>query len=206
MADEIKGAGHNQPPDTELVGFEDRTKAISKTWDAWADAKIDTEALAGRLQEFGEQVRDARKKIDALRKARKEPHLTANREIEASFAPLLGTLDKINTLAKASLTNYAKKVSDEQAEAARLERKRADEAREEAERLRAAAGEDGSLLADTRAEIAEKTAEKTDKSAGRMEKAPVGIKGDRSERAATLKKVWTARIVDQDKAYRMMKK
>ena len=176
----------NNPPEAaelfaeEIESLKSRSDAFGEINDENAGAARDLIGLAKKLS----------KDIDAKRKEEKEPHLTAGREIDALYNPL-------SKDAKASTASV------EQALLAFVteQKRKAEEARREAERkaaeeaARAKALEDDELLKDDAAEAAQK-AEAEAKLVAAESKMAGSVKGSEGFRAASVRVTRKAEVFD----------
>lgn len=192
-------SGHNNPPTDEAEILKDQIDAASAGVAEYAE--ITSDETAAKAQSLRSRLLELSGSADKLREDRKRPHLEAGKEIDGKFMPLVklakNGADAIRAALGAHETRKAR-------EAERL-RREAEEARQKAERERA------------EAEAAARTAEAAGQPAPRVPEpvpeppapAPVpeaatNIRGAYG-RAAAVKVVKVAKVVDQDKAYLAMR-
>lgn len=123
--------GGNQPPPHEAMALhvEDLFQLVSDTTEG---AQVTTDEQEAALDSLLDDVKKAAKDAEATRKAEKEPHLEAGRQVDANWKPIKDRLDAAAAEIKRLLTPY--RVA-KQAAKAEAERK----AREEAAAKEAAA-------------------------------------------------------------------
>lgn len=127
--------GHNNPPKSVKEQLAERYAnelgrlVELKASCGRAPATIEDDETAGKVGDLLKMVRVAVNAADGARKIEKEPHITAGKEVDATFMNPIDELEKVAKDVKARLTTY-------------LEKKKAAEElarREEAERVRKAA-------------------------------------------------------------------
>ena len=127
----MNAIGHNNPPAVEAMALhvEGLFKLVSDTTDG---AEVATDEQEAALDSLLSDVKQAAKDAEATRKAEKEPHLEAGRQVDAAWKPIKDRLDMAAGEIKRLLTPYrvAKQKAREEAER---------KAREEAEAKEAAA-------------------------------------------------------------------
>lgn len=198
--------GANNPPPLKVILTENYVALTAEV-----EAIAERANLAPRkvtdddgLGVIGDLVKDAAmlaRKADSMRKAEKEPHLTAGREIDAFFATFTDRLDRIRKVFEAVATDY------QRAKAAEARRKAEDEARrlrEEEERQREIArrAEEANRAktaakADDRAEDAAEKAAAAEALAN-ASAAELTRTRSASGTLATAKTEWTFEVVDLD--------
>jgi hypothetical protein len=199
--------GHNNPPPLreiltenyahlaqEVEGLAERANAAPKVVKNEAD-----------LDAVGVVVKDAKnllKQVDTARKAEKEPHLQAGREIDGFFKTFSERLERIASALESRATEYQRQKAAEERrrreEEARKLREQEEEARRKAEEAAAAGRAAAAGKAEERAELlAEKAAE-----AQRLAEANAAdlarVRGA-SGTLATAKTTMKVRIADYDK-------
>lgn len=127
----MSSMGHNMPPAHEAMSLhvEDLFKLVSDTTEG---AEVSTDEQESALDNLLDDVKQAAKDAEATRKAEKEPHLEAGRQVDANWKPIKDRLDMAATEIKKLLTPYRVAKQKARDEAARR-------AREEAEAKEAAA-------------------------------------------------------------------
>ena len=127
----MNAIGHNNPPAVEAMALhvEDLFKLVSDTTDG---AEVTTDEQEAALDSLLADVKQAAKDAEATRKAEKEPHLEAGRQVDAAWKPIKDRLDMAENEIKKLLTPYRVAKQRARDEAAR-------KAREEAEAKEAAA-------------------------------------------------------------------
>ena len=177
---------HNNPPAAAEL-FAEEIEALKIRADVFGEI---SEANAGDARDLIGLAKTLAKDIDSKRKEEKQPHLDAGREIDGTYNPLV-------TSAKASVQSVEKALT-----AFVIEQKRkADEARREAERLaaeeaaKAKAMEDDALLAETTAQAAQDAANAAEIAAAKQKMAG-NVKGSEGFRAAGLRITRKAKVID----------
>ena len=176
----------NNPPEAaelfaeEIASLKERSEAFGQITDDNAGAARDLIGLAKKLS----------KDIDAKRKEEKEPHLTAGKQIDGVYMPLSKDAKASTTSVEQALLTYVTK-QRRKAEEARLEAER--KAAEEAARAKAL--EDDELLRDDAAEAA-KQAETEAKLVAAETKMAGSVKGSEGFRAASIRTTYKAEPFD----------
>ena len=123
--------GHNNPPAHEAMAIhvEELFNLVSDTTEG---AEVTTDEQETALDALLDDVRKTAKDAEAKRKAEKDPHLKAGKQVDANWKPIKDRLDAVAREIKTLLTPYrvAKQKAKEDAER---------KAREEAEAKEAAA-------------------------------------------------------------------
>lgn len=177
---------HNNPPPAaelfaeEIESLKARAEAFDEITDANAGEASDLIKLAGKLA----------KDIDAKRAEEKKPHLDAGREIDGTYNPLVERAKKSTASLAARLTAY---ISEQKRKAEEARREAERKAAEEAERARRLAND--ALLADDAAAAA-KAAENEAKLVAAEEKQAANVKGSEGFRASGLRTVRKAKITN----------
>lgn len=176
---------NNPPPAAELFAEEiDNLKARAE---AFGDI---TEANAGQARDLIGLAGKLAKDIDAKRTEEKKPHLEAGRQIDGTYNPLAERAKKATASLAAALTAYISELK-RKADEARREAER--KAAEEAEKARRLAND--ALLADDAAEAA-KAAENEAKLVAAEQKQAGNVKGSEGFRAAGLRIVRKAKVTN----------
>lgn len=144
MADtDVAPLGHNMPPKTVKEDLSERyatelarLSTLSASCDE-APTEITDDVVAGQVGDLLKMVRVAVKAADGAREIEKEPHMTAGKEVDATFKVPINALEAKAIKVKARLTDYLerKKKREEDARRAEAERVRKlaeDQAREAA--------------------------------------------------------------------------
>ena len=180
---------HNNPPAAAEL-FAEEIESLKIRADVFGEI---SEANAGDARDLIGLAKTLAKDIDSKRKEEKQPHLDAGREIDGTYNPLV-------TSAKASVQSVEKALT-----AFVIEQKRkADEARREAERkaaeeaAKAKVMEDDALLAETTAQAAQDAASAAEIAAAKQKMAG-NVKGSEGFRAAGLRTVRKAKVIDNMK-------
>ena len=176
---------NNPPPAAELFAEEiDSLKARAKSFGAI------TEANAGEARDLIGLAKKLAKDIDEKRAEEKKPHLEAGRQIDGTYNPLVDAAKKSVGPVEKALTAYVVEQKRKAEEARReAERKAAEEA-ERARRLQSDA-----LLAEDAAAAA-KAAENEAKLVAAEEKQAGNVKGSEGFRASGLRTVRKAKITN----------
>lgn len=186
--DEAPGIGHNQGPASDFETIAEQIESASACVSEFAEISDDekqAQAQSARAR-LNELSRDADKK----RTEEKAPHLEAGKAVDAKWQPLVKS-------AKAAADTIAKAMSAFETAKARKqaeERRRQEEEARKAEEARRAAEPDGEPS--EQAEIIQATPE--------PEPVKTVVKGGYG-RAATVKVIKVATVVDQDAAYQAMR-
>lgn len=197
-------AGHNNPPTDEAEILQGQIEAASAG--AGEYAQITSDETASKAQSLRSRLLELSGQADKIREAQKKPHLEAGKAIDAKFQPLVKSAKAAADLIRDALGAHETRKARE---AERI-RREAEESRIKAER------EAARLRAE--AEIAAREAEKAGQPApapipepeppapapAPVPEASVAIRGAYG-RAAAVKVVKVARVVDQDKAYMAMR-
>lgn len=194
--------GGNNPPIPEALAIQykdliDKIEPIAERANA-LPRKVEDDEQLGVVGALVIDANELSKKLEAHRKAEKEPHLTAGREVDAFFNPLVDRLDRIADTFEEISSNYQReKIAAErrarEAEAQKLrdaeEKKRAEADRAKREETVERKHDEADELA-LRAAQAESRANAADKDLGRMQTA-TGVKvGAKTE--------WKFEITDYD--------
>ncbi|QQN73916.1 hypothetical protein [Croceicoccus sp. YJ47] len=167
----MTGIGHNRAPHEAMLDHvEDLFKLIS---DSTEGATVTNDEQDAALDALLDDVRTAKKDAEAKRKAEKEPHLKAERAVDAAWKPVTSRLDAAAAEIKALLTPYRTAKQREKDEAARKAREEA-EAKEQAARDALQASE--SLEQRFEAEQQLKRASKLKATANKIDRAPTGLR------------------------------
>ena len=187
--------GHNNPPADEAEILQGQIDAATAGADAYAE--INDDESAAKAQSLRSRLLELSGKADKLREDRKRPHLEAGKLIDAALMPLVknakNAADAIRTALGAHETRKAR-------EAERI-RKAAEDARIKAEREAVKAAADAALKGGVAPEPAPTPAPPPPVPVPETSTAIRGAYG----RAAAVKVVKVARVVDQDKAYMSMR-
>jgi len=191
--------GHNRGPVFDEAKRQELAGAANEfaaTWKEWAGVEI-TADNAERLNDYFAGARKLIAKVEAQRKADKEPFLDAGRQVDAAYAAIKAVLDKVVESARAKLSEHARKV------AAAEEAKRQAElaaARKAAEEAAKAATEAQDAIAKAEAEQAQADALKAALEA-ETAKTTGAIQSDSGMgRTAALRTYYHAEIADPIKA------
>ena len=187
--------GHNNPP--EPSPFELVQNGINDLYEEarqWLDGEpVTTQKQADSLQILDDQLKKIAKEAETMRVAERQPHLDANKAIQARFLPLLEKTDKARECISEAQKPFMIAKQKQQEEEARKIREEADKKHAGA----VAALQSSSLdnLAEREAAEAKlKEAKNAAKDAKRAEKARPNVKGE--GRAKTLSTTYTAVIND----------
>lgn len=147
-----------------------------------------TEVTADNAAQFRDLIAmggEIEKKLEARRKAEKQPHLDAGKAIDAAHSILCEPINKGRDYLKKALGKYM--LAEEQ-----RRREEAERARREAEEARKAAESEKDPFADFDAKQAEETAREATKVATK----PVNVSGFESSRAAGLRTYWLIEVAN----------
>lgn len=184
--------GHNMPPATAAAeaaaDYLERCKALTIT------SQEEAQAAAVLIDEGTKGKREA----DKARADEKEPHLTAGREVDASWRPAIETYDAGAKLVKAAATAWLVAERQRQEEVARIAREEEERRMHEAMQAMAAAQASNDAGAALEAELAAAQADMAAERAAALEAATAGPAQVRAEgiRARGLRTVWDVEITD----------
>lgn len=150
------------------------------------------EACADNAAQFRDLIAmggEIEKKIEARRKAEKQPHLDAGKAIDGAHAALAEPITKGRDYLKKALGKFMLAEEQRRREEAERARREAEEARKAAE---AAAQSGPDPFADFDAKQAEEVAQEATKAA----RAPVNVSGLETARAAGLRTYWLIDVTD----------
>lgn len=160
-------------------------------------APIETDGQAANLAAIITEAKRIRKDADAARKAEKQPHDDAAKEVQAKWLPILSKAEDVVTAIQRPLTTWLQAQEAEQ-------RRLANEAQAEADRLAAeaiaAAKTSGSLEDLTATRELQDAAVKAGKIAKQAGKAKSHVQG--GGRAIGLRTYWKAEMTDSAAALR----
>ncbi len=195
--------GHNQPDPYSAA--KTRVEELVDAANAWIEKvpEITSDEQATKCKTFADQLAAEKKAIDAARKEANEPLRLQVIEINTKFKALEPFLDVSIDAMRAKMRPWLDLIAKRKAEEAARLREEAAAAQRRAEELAASNRVQDQVAAQEAAKVAE-TASKT---AARVEKAPVGIKGmaGTGSRATSERGTWKARITDIDAAFAMFK-
>lgn len=186
ITDDIEeaGIGHNRPPphDAEaLAKLEAEVRLNAQRAAKWLDAgAVSEEWQAGEVNDLLQGVKRTIREIETKRKADKEPHLEAGRQVDAAYRKVTDPLSKLADRLAAILTEYmkAKRAEEERQRQEELRRAEEERRRIEEEARAAAARNDvfGEEQAAARAREIERTVKQVAKarSTGAVESASGG--------------------------------
>lgn len=191
--------GHNVSPDS-FGGRINRARALLKKADEWTQTEVDDEATAGVLETLIEQIKAHRDLMDDERKAARRPHDDAVKAVQEKYRPHLTALDTAYKAMKAKGKAWLDKLAARKAEAERKAREEAEKQAREAEEARQAAEASGSVTDTVAAEEAARKASEAQEAAEAAAATPVQMRSQYGSRARSVRKVWTAKVVDLEKA------
>ena len=184
MPSTSKIGDNNPPPDAHFgLHIDDLFALLS---DTLAGGKVDDDAKESAIDAILDDFRKAGADSEKARKAEKEPHLEAGREVDAKWKPIVDKAARGTTACKDALTPYrtAKQAAKDKA---------AREAREEAEARQKAAADALRQADDLEAKFAAEqeieAAQKLVAVANKIDRAPTG-----------LRTTWRAEITDRKQA------
>jgi hypothetical protein len=183
--------GHNNPPRHEAfaMALEDVRLEAGNFLDG---APVETQDQADAIGVIMASARDIKRDADAARKEDKQPHLDAGRKVDADYKPVLQTADDIIKAAQAPLAVFLAKEQRAKELAAQKEREEAE--RMAAEALKAERAAVGDVEAIEAARAKQEEADKAQKTASRVAKAPVKVAG--SGRSISLRTKQVAVVQD----------
>lgn len=182
--------GNNQPP---IDPIEDALTLVQDLYDTakdFADGEpIASPEMHDTITKLYDQIHEAGKAADELRKIEKKPHDEAIDAIQSKFnsfiQPKKGKVDLAKAALGELLAAWRKKEADKKAAIAEAARKEAERLAEQARAVRA----DGDLAAKEASELLIKEAAAATKFAKAQEKGPTGLRS-----------VWRAELVDEGAA------
>lgn len=177
--------GHNAPPPDVAFSLE-VDNLFSLLSDTLAGGEVSNDEQDAAIDEILDDFRKAGTDAEKARKAEKEPHLEAGRQVDAKWKPITDKATRGATACKAALTPYREAKQRAKDEAAR-------KAREEAEARQKAAQEALKQSEDLEAKFA---AEQEIEAAQKL--VAVANKIDRS--ATGLRTYWEAEVTDRKAA------
>jgi len=188
----IDTIGHNMPP--AVAAAQAAADYLARCQALTITSQEDAQAAAVLIDEGTK----GRKAADADRAAEKEPHLTAGREVDASWKPAIETYDAGAKLVKANAAAWLKAERERQAEAARIAREEEERKMHEAMQAMAAAQASNDAGAALEAELAAASADIAAERAAALEAATAAPAQVRAEgiRARGLRTVWEVEITD----------
>ncbi|KAB0570607.1 hypothetical protein [Brucella pituitosa] len=189
-------AGHNNPPTSAYEEIKQEIEDLFAEAKNFADGEaIDNQALADAVTELHDNLHEAGKRADEVRKDEAKPHDDAKAEIQTRYNKLIGNTKTSGKgkvvlgkeVLQGLLTPWRNKVAAEKEAAAKAAREEADRViREAQEAIQASAG---NLEAREQAEELVKEAKQADRWAKREDKAATTGTGLRS--------VWHCDLVDE---------
>jgi hypothetical protein len=197
------GLGHNQPP-PDPIGRARELVATANRWITERSEIVDNE-MAGVAQDFLRQLRANRDDLEASMKAERKPLDDAVAAIRVKYRDPLELVGIALTKMREKLAPWLKRQQDRlDAEAAERGRVAADAAAQ-ADAARRTAQQTGTVEAELNAQRAAQQLEEAQRAAAK----PIGrarVRGDLSDRASSLRTLWYAVVVDEDKALRSYRK
>lgn len=199
--------GHNNPPDP-FDQLRERTAELIQNANRWINERGEVNAgTEPQAVDFANQLRQAFKDAEDMRKAEKQPHMDAAKAVDDKYATIKTLLETAGKRIKQMLTDYLNKKAAAEAEERRRLEAEAAAARKAAEELAAQAESgEGDVIGNTvQAEQAAKAAAEADK---RAQQIGEGTKahGAHAGRAMSLRTRRVGVIVDQGKVYRRYSK
>lgn len=191
--------GGNNPPPTPFDAVSEKIQDLYEEAKNWCDGdEIASQEQADEIQKLMRMIQAAEKEADLARKEEARPHDEAKAAIQERYNPLIGktksvtgkTILAINACKKA-LAPWLRKVEEENRRKAEEARK---EAEEKAEAARAAMRERQSLEDAARAEALVQEAKKAEADARKAGNAKASAKGE--GRAITLRDKYTPEVTD----------
>lgn len=167
----MSGPGHNNPPPVEAFALhiEELFSLVSGS----TASPVSTDEQEAALDALLDEVRQARKGVDAQRVAEKKPHDDAAKAVQAAWKPLLERCDKAAGAIKDVLTPYRSAKQRAKDQAARKAREEA-EAKERAAQEALKSSED--LEAKFEAEEQLRQASKLKAQANRVDREATGLR------------------------------
>jgi hypothetical protein len=173
LNDTTPGIGHNAPPEPLPFDAEalDKLKVTASSFievsDQWLKVDVNSDTLAGQINDQITGLRKLFKRIEDARKAAKKPHTDRARAVDEAFNPIKTRVEKAANRLKPKLAAYAeKKEREAEAERQRLQAE-ADRAAKEAAMKAMEADRGDSIDAQVEAEQAAKQAEQAAKQAAK---------------------------------------
>lgn len=164
------GDNSGDPHAAAYADFEARVRALMDAGDIWEKRGELDDVTAAKANDFLAGASKLASAADKARKAEKEPHLQAGRDVDAKWGKLAERIAKIVAIVKPKLAEHMRKKEAERRAAAEEERRRAEEAKRAADAARMDAANAQSASARMEAEErAEEHARIADTSADRAE-------------------------------------
>lgn len=195
----IATIGHNQPPVTPFDTVSEKINDLYAEAKNWCDGEeIASQEQADEVQKLMRLIQSAEKEADEARKDEARPHDEAKAAIQERYNPLIGKTKSVTGLTvlaidacKKALAPWLRKVEEEN-------RRKAEEARKEAEAkaeaARAAMAQRQSLEDAERAEALVREAKQAEADARRAGNAKASAKGE--GRAVGLRDKYTPEVTD----------
>lgn len=176
--------------DLPNINIESEVEDFKERCRSWFKTDV-TDENAPKVRDLIAEAGEIEKKVEARRKAEKQPHLDAGKQIDAAHATLVEPITKARDFLKKRLAKYLQALEDKRrAEAAEAARK-AEEARKAAEAAAAKSRAPDPFAAFDAQEAQEQAVE-----AARAASAPVNIAGHEATRAAGLRSYWLVEVTD----------
>lgn len=171
-------AGHNAPPpyDAEVLeSLAQQARDFADAAGAWKEAgPIETSEQAEKANDFLAQGRKLFKSVEDTRKAEKEPHLSAGRQIDKDFKTVTSIVETAAGMVKPLVEAFLKEQQRIADERRREEQRRAAEEAARAEEARKAAEARNDAVGMAEADAAADAAQETAKEAEKASSAKVG--------------------------------
>lgn len=200
MNEAAPGIGHNIDSFTESQNRVDELVKAANEWIAKCP-EIKDEDQAGRANDFRNQIRAAKKKLDETRKEETDPLNQQVKAIKAKYDALTPFLDESFKRLGDLVAPWLDKLEKQRQEKVRLAQEEADKKRREAEELAKKAEEEKTIESAVAAQAAEQEVEEADKAATKITKEKTQVKGDLSGKATGFRETWSATLVDPEKAF-----
>lgn len=172
MTEDRLAIGGNSPPPHEAMALhvDDLFQLVSDTTEG---VEVKTDEQEAKLDDLLGEIKQAAKDAEAKRKAEKEPHLEAGRQVDANWKPIKDRLDAAAAEIKRLLTPYRVAKQAAKDEAARKAREEA-EAKERAAQAKLREPEHLQARFDAEEEL--KAARKLKAVANRTEREATGLR------------------------------
>lgn len=191
-----RGIGDNGPPET--TPLETHTINITDLYSEAANfldgAKIKTQEEADDVTRIKDAASKASKAADAQRKVEAKPFDDGKKKVQADWTPIIAKADKVETAAKATLTDWLNREAAKAKAEAEVRRQEAQALADKALAESRAAASYGDINALEAAEDALKEAKDANREATRAENFRPAAKVEGMARAMKLRTVWECEL------------
>jgi hypothetical protein len=194
--------GNNMPPADPFELCSQKVEDLYGEARLWLDGQpVESQAHADDLSNLLNMLRQAEKEAEAARKAEKEPHLEAGRQVDAKYKPLTDRCKLATDGIKKALTPWLERQEAEKRAAAEKARQEAEEKARAAQEAARAAREAADLAQAEEASRLADEAQKAQKVAAKAEKSHASASGGIGK-AVSLRTVVEVELTDPNAAIR----